>query len=45
MKIKLDENMPAGLVSAIAELGHDVDTVPSEDLYSKLRIHSPDPKL
>ncbi len=32
MKIKLDENMPASLVPALAALGHDVDTVPSEGL-------------
>ena len=32
MKIKLDENLPARLVSALTGLGHDVDTVPSEGL-------------
>lgn len=32
MRIKLDENMPATLVSALTELGHDVDTVPSEGI-------------
>lgn len=30
MKIKLDENLPAGLVDVLAELAHDVDTVLSE---------------
>jgi predicted nuclease of predicted toxin-antitoxin system len=32
MKIKLDENMPAGLVSILQELGHEVDTIPQEGL-------------
>lgn len=32
MKIKLDENMPAGLLQSLAALGHDVDTVPAEGL-------------
>lgn len=32
MKIKLDENMPAGLATVLAESGHDVDTVPLENL-------------
>jgi predicted nuclease of predicted toxin-antitoxin system len=32
MKIKLDENMPAGLSASLAVLGHDVDTVPDEGL-------------
>ena len=27
MKLKLDENMPAQLVAALGDLGHDVDTV------------------
>jgi hypothetical protein len=30
VKIKLDENLPNRLVSALAGLGHDVDTVHSE---------------
>lgn len=30
MRIKLDENLPTALVSVLASLGHDVDTVPSE---------------
>ena len=30
MKIKLDENVPAGLQSVLAALGHDVDTVMDE---------------
>jgi predicted nuclease of predicted toxin-antitoxin system len=32
MRIKLDENVPADLVSDLAALGHDVDTAPSEGL-------------
>ncbi|MCX6551887.1 MAG: DUF5615 family PIN-like protein [Acidobacteria bacterium] len=32
MRIKLDENLPTRLVSALAALGHDVDTVPSEHI-------------
>ena len=32
MKIKLDENLPARLVSTLAALGHEVDTVASEGL-------------
>ena len=32
MKIKLDENMPTALVQILSDLGHDVDTVPSEGL-------------
>jgi predicted nuclease of predicted toxin-antitoxin system len=32
MRIKLDENLPAGLVEALAKLGHDVDSVPQEAL-------------
>lgn len=30
MRIKLDENLPERLASLLAELGHDVDTVPAE---------------
>jgi len=30
MRIKLDENLPVRLVSVLTELGHDVDTVPSQ---------------
>jgi len=30
MRIKLDENLPTRLVAVLAELGHDVDTVPTE---------------
>ena len=30
MRIKLDENLPAGLVPLLAALGHEVDTVPAE---------------
>lgn len=32
MKIKLDENLPSRLVAALADLGHDVDTVTTERL-------------
>ncbi|MBW2066548.1 MAG: DUF5615 family PIN-like protein [Deltaproteobacteria bacterium] len=32
MKIKLDENMPAGLVTVLRSLGHNVVTVPEEGL-------------
>ncbi|WP_436611369.1 DUF5615 family PIN-like protein [Sorangium sp. So ce1024] len=32
MRIKLDENLPSSLVEALAQLGHDVDSVPQERL-------------
>ncbi|MCL4872205.1 MAG: DUF5615 family PIN-like protein [Anaerolineae bacterium] len=32
MNIKLDENMPANLVAILENLGHDVDTIPQENL-------------
>ena len=32
MKIKLDENLPVRLAKALSDLGHEVDTVPSEGL-------------
>ena len=32
MKIKLDENLPFGLVSILSELGHEIDTIPEEGL-------------
>lgn len=35
MKIKLDENLPAALVSALGGLGHDVDTVRFEQLTGR----------
>jgi hypothetical protein len=35
MRIKLDENLPPRLVSVLSELGHDVDTVPSERIAGK----------
>ena len=35
MRIKLDENIPVSLVAALAELGHDVDSVPQEGLTGK----------
>lgn len=35
MKIKLDENLPASLVTSLAAKGHDVDTVPAEGLAGR----------
>jgi len=35
VRIKLDENLPAGLVPLLAALGHDVDTVPAEGIGGK----------
>jgi len=35
MKIKLDENMPAGLAGVLSRLGHDVDTIPQEKLSGR----------
>ena len=35
MRIKLDENLPAVLVGELANLGHDVDSVPGEKLASR----------
>ena len=35
MRIKLDENLPVRLVSELAELGHDVDTVRAEHLRGR----------
>lgn len=35
MMLKLDENLPATLVDPLAALGHDVDTVPAEQLAGK----------
>jgi predicted nuclease of predicted toxin-antitoxin system len=35
MKIKLDENLPARLVPALAAHGHDVDTVAEEGLIGR----------
>jgi predicted nuclease of predicted toxin-antitoxin system len=32
VRVKLDENIPAGVAGALASLGHDVDTVPEEGL-------------
>ena len=36
MNIKLDENLPDRLVSALIELGHDVDTVYVERLNGRV---------
>lgn len=35
MKIKLDENLPARLLPVLEKHGHDVDTVPSENLTGR----------
>ena len=35
MKIKLDENIPAGLVPILGTLGQDIDTVPREKLVGQ----------
>jgi Domain of unknown function (DUF5615) len=32
LKVKLDENLPARLLSTLRALGHDVDSVPAEHL-------------
>ena len=40
MRIKLDENLPAGLADKLATLGHDVDTVADENLSGR-----PDPDV
>ena len=32
MRLKLDENLPSALVAKLSGLGHDVDSVPSENL-------------
>ena len=37
MRIKLDENLPGALVSALSALGHQADTVPQEGLTRKNR--------
>jgi len=35
VKIELDENLPGILVSQLENLGHDVDTVPAEQLAGR----------
>jgi len=35
VKIKLDENLPEGLVAALTDLGHDVDTAVREGLAGR----------
>ena len=35
MKVKLDEHIPVRLVTELANLGHDVDTVASEGLQGR----------
>lgn len=36
MKVKLDENIPAGLVGLLGGVGHEVDTVPDEGLQGRI---------
>jgi hypothetical protein len=38
VRIKLDENLPAGLVPLPAALGHEVDTVPAKGLGGQERV-------
>jgi hypothetical protein len=33
LKIKLDENLPSRLIVALHDIGHDVDSVPIEQLF------------
>ena len=35
MRIKLDENLPSLLIARLQDLGHDVDTVPAEELAGR----------
>jgi hypothetical protein len=35
MRLKLDENLPVMLIGKLADLGHDVDTVPAEQFASR----------
>lgn len=35
MNVKLDENLPHQLVELLTELGHDVDTVPDEQIVGR----------
>jgi predicted nuclease of predicted toxin-antitoxin system len=35
MRIKLDENLPTRLASLLGALGHNVDTVPQEELQGR----------
>ncbi len=35
MLIKLDENLPSRLVAALSAMGHNVDTVPAENLSGR----------
>ncbi|MGI8783782.1 MAG: DUF5615 family PIN-like protein [Acidobacteriota bacterium] len=35
MRVKLDENFPAGLATDLLQLGHDVDTVFTEGLKGR----------
>lgn len=39
MKIKLDENIPVGLVPILDELGHETDTVRDEGLKGRVDSH------
>lgn len=38
MRIKLDENLPAGLVPLLIDLGHEVDTVPAEGIGGQMTM-------
>jgi hypothetical protein len=40
VRLKLDENLPAALVERLSGLGHDVESVPSENLTGR-----PDPDV
>jgi hypothetical protein len=35
MKFKLDENIPVALARVLGGIGHDVDTVPEEELTGR----------
>jgi predicted nuclease of predicted toxin-antitoxin system len=35
MRIKLDENIPAGVAEFLGQSGHDVETVPEEGLSGR----------
>lgn len=41
MRIKLAENLPGGLVALLADLGHDVDTVPVEGIGGQVQLPQP----
>ncbi len=35
MKVKLDENLPAGITETLRRLAHDIETVPGEGLSGR----------